>query len=735
MPSVDGAVFAGAGDAWRSIVEQVQADVAAAELAIAGLQEASLSNDYRINIRSYGAVADATGVVGVGTDNYTFIENARQTARTLGLRMYAPKGIYRFVLGGARPTHLEIDWDHAEICGDGANTVFQMERAAVGIVGCFRVVSGLNAHFHDLAIEGVGMLATLNADPNTHGIATARMTGNTGINIQRHYVRIERCWISGVESPVWSEGHSFAGSQQHLIVADCDLTAYVVCVSSFDYPTSNGKFCTILRNNLRCFDINAECSGHSAYVGAQVSLRIEGNNFWAFPPLGWAAFKHFSSGEITGKAKFCIVKGNWFAPGYQSSPGVYVGGCGYSMILGKHCAAIVTDNHIHCSKGAQIRNDTIWMNNHVIATPTDGTGFSGVFAYDEGPGESTPNPVTVMVGGGSTFDFSLAGAENCVGVSCRNLASTQVTWKVRGVLAKSSAANTGSSYFLSSQVLDAVETAGPIVIAEDNDVQAFDDPTNNSRLGYAYIASGKWRIKGGSISGDTAALVGAIRMDAGADVIGVDIDGFDFSGITRGAVLYLTAAGAGKITGRNCNYGDNPDVHKLASLGGIQRLVPRAGTCLTVVTAPATSLPAWAASTLVQVGERQRNGVNNYIVTAITTGITAGSGGPTGTGTGIVDGGATWAFVAASTTTKLATISPNYDTFDSDAVITDMFTQGTFAASQCFEGREIRIFSGPTGTLRWDSLTANCVPLNTDARPAGTCARWRYKSGLWREFI
>lgn len=54
------------------------------------------------------------------------------------------------------------------------------------------------------------------------------------------------------------------------------------------------------------------------------------------------------------------------------------------------------------------------------------------------------------------------------------------------------------------------------------------------------------------------------------------------------------------------------------------------------------SMP-WAASTPVQVGQQMHNGGNVYACT--TAGTTASSGGPTGTGTGITDGGATWNYV------------------------------------------------------------------------------------------
>jgi len=53
----------------------------------------------------------------------------------------------------------------------------------------------------------------------------------------------------------------------------------------------------------------------------------------------------------------------------------------------------------------------------------------------------------------------------------------------------------------------------------------------------------------------------------------------------------------------------------------------------------------WTATTAVVVGQQMHNGGNVYRAT--TAGTTAASGGPTGTGTGIADGTAAWAFVGA----------------------------------------------------------------------------------------
>lgn len=54
----------------------------------------------------------------------------------------------------------------------------------------------------------------------------------------------------------------------------------------------------------------------------------------------------------------------------------------------------------------------------------------------------------------------------------------------------------------------------------------------------------------------------------------------------------------------------------------------------------------WAASTAFALNQHTINGGNVYKCT--TAGTTAGSGGPTGTGTGITDGTAVWAYVGVA---------------------------------------------------------------------------------------
>ncbi len=57
---------------------------------------------------------------------------------------------------------------------------------------------------------------------------------------------------------------------------------------------------------------------------------------------------------------------------------------------------------------------------------------------------------------------------------------------------------------------------------------------------------------------------------------------------------------------------------------------------------------AWAAATAYTVGNLVVNGLNSYICTV--AGTSAGAGGPTGQGVGIVDGGVTWSFTEGNWT-------------------------------------------------------------------------------------
>jgi hypothetical protein len=66
---------------------------------------------------------------------------------------------------------------------------------------------------------------------------------------------------------------------------------------------------------------------------------------------------------------------------------------------------------------------------------------------------------------------------------------------------------------------------------------------------------------------------------------------------------------------------------------------------------------AWQASKVYSVGDQVHNGGNLYRASA--AGTSASSGGPSGTGASITDGGVTWAFVQAGTDMTLDNASVN----------------------------------------------------------------------------
>ena len=79
----------------------------------------------------------------------------------------------------------------------------------------------------------------------------------------------------------------------------------------------------------------------------------------------------------------------------------------------------------------------------------------------------------------------------------------------------------------------------------------------------------------------------------------------------------------------------------VSALGEVAYEISTGGT-------PATAgcAPAWAPSTFYATDTRTTNGANVYLCT--TGGMSAGSGGPTGTGSGITDNAAVWSYLGAA---------------------------------------------------------------------------------------
>jgi len=65
----------------------------------------------------------------------------------------------------------------------------------------------------------------------------------------------------------------------------------------------------------------------------------------------------------------------------------------------------------------------------------------------------------------------------------------------------------------------------------------------------------------------------------------------------------------------------------------------------TLADATIVAAPVWAPTTAYVVGDRVENDTPDRIYECVVAGTSAGAGGPTGTGTGIVDGGVTWDFL------------------------------------------------------------------------------------------
>jgi len=96
---------------------------------------------------------------------------------------------------------------------------------------------------------------------------------------------------------------------------------------------------------------------------------------------------------------------------------------------------------------------------------------------------------------------------------------------------------------------------------------------------------------------------------------------------------YLTAATAGVVS-KNGTWAGTGSANGLAR----HYRIKKSGTCHMQ---GLVSMP-WAASTAVQLNHQMHLGGRVYVCT--TAGTTASSGGPTGTGSGISDGTAVWAY-------------------------------------------------------------------------------------------
>ena len=116
--------------------------------------------------------------------------------------------------------------------------------------------------------------------------------------------------------------------------------------------------------------------------------------------------------------------------------------------------------------------------------------------------------------------------------------------------------------------------------------------------------------------------------------------------------------------------------------------------------------PQWLATTAYTVGATVLNG--NYIYMCVTAGTSAGSGGPTGSGTAIVDGTVEWDYVedALDNTVEVWTNATAYsvgDRVDSHGYLYECSDAGTSAATG--DGPEGTGTAIVDGTVEWDYVS------------------------------
>lgn len=181
--------------------------------------------------------------------------------------------------------------------------------------------------------------------------------------------------------------------------------------------------------------------------------------------------------------------------------------------------------------------------------------------------------------------------------------------------------------------IDTVNGSGQPIISSDGfnwgTITNMQDAGDPGRIDPIDIASTKSYIPS-MVIGDLAFQKGKVygRSYAQATVAGytyVDLDDRDYDGAAR--ILSGTEAGGGRSFVANCIEFDT----EIAVANGVAE-------------------GAWAPTTVYAVGARKTNGGNVYEVTARTgTFLSAGAGGPTGTGSGIIDNELTWKYIETGT--------------------------------------------------------------------------------------
>lgn len=142
-----------------------------------------------------------------------------------------------------------------------------------------------------------------------------------------------------------------------------------------------------------------------------------------------------------------------------------------------------------------------------------------------------------------------------------------------------------------------------------------------------------------------------LRMQAVADQIDshATLPGVLEIGTAAMATLlasFTLADPSGTVVGDTLTIDADPDLATTAAATGkaIEARITDGGGVVRVsgltVGLTAAAAPDWTGTTPYEVGDFVTNGANQYVCTV--AGTSDASGGPTGTGSGIVDGGVTW---------------------------------------------------------------------------------------------
>lgn len=173
----------------------------------------------------------------------------------------------------------------------------------------------------------------------------------------------------------------------------------------------------------------------------------------------------------------------------------------------------------------------------------------------------------------------------------------------------------------------------------------------NANLQASYGAS--FDVSDASVAGELAGITAAAVGDAwdGSQGASAAFDPDGASGSALDALSALTGTFRAPLKSSTFVIGINPltltgTPSTPVAQGSLAAATSTGAQFATAALAIITTVSAWTPSTTYAVGARATNGGNVYQCTA-ETGPSAGSGGPSGTGTAITDGGVTWRWLGA----------------------------------------------------------------------------------------